>query len=64
MGRPVVLLVVLVFLAAPLAAQSTSAQLAETGWKALRNNDGDRAAAAFGEALSLNPQHHHYVGAA
>jgi tetratricopeptide (TPR) repeat protein len=56
MRRFVVLLVVLMFLPAPVAAQSTSAQLAEIGWKALRSNDGDKAASAFGEALSLNPR--------
>jgi tetratricopeptide (TPR) repeat protein len=56
MKRNLALLAVLFFLAAPLAAQSTSAQLAEIGWKALRSNDGDKAAAAFGEALSLNPR--------
>jgi len=49
-------LLAVLLIAAPAAAQSTSAQLADVGWKALRNNDGDRAAAAFGEALSLNPR--------
>ena len=43
MRRFVVLLVVLMFLPAPVAAQSTSAQLAEIGWQALRSNDGDKA---------------------
>jgi tetratricopeptide (TPR) repeat protein len=56
MKRCIALLALLMSVAAPLAAQSTSAQLAETGWNALRNNDGDKAAAAFGEALSLNPR--------
>jgi tetratricopeptide (TPR) repeat protein len=52
------------FLGAPLAAQSTSAQLADAGWKALKNDDGDKAAAAFGEALSLSPRDAAlYVGA-
>src|SRR5262245_39087622 len=56
MKRCTALFALLMFTAAPLSAQSTSAQLAETGWQALRNNDGDRAAASFGEALSLNPR--------
>jgi tetratricopeptide (TPR) repeat protein len=42
--------------AAAAAAQSTSSQLAATGWQALRNGDGDRAASAFGEALTLSPR--------
>src|SRR5439155_11511075 len=42
--------------AAAAAAQSTSSQLADTGWQALRNGDGDRAASAFGEALTLSPR--------
>jgi tetratricopeptide (TPR) repeat protein len=42
--------------AAPGRAQSTPAQLARTGWDALREGDGNRAAAAFGEALTLSPR--------
>jgi tetratricopeptide (TPR) repeat protein len=56
MKRCIALVGLFAALASPLAAQSTSGQLAEVGWKALRNNDGDKAAAAFGEALSLNPR--------
>ena len=43
-------------LAAPVRAQSTPAQLANAGWQALRGGDGDKAASAFGEALTLSPR--------
>ena len=56
MTRQIVLLALVAVLTAPVAAQSTSAQLAEAGWQALRNGDGDKAASAFGEALTLNPR--------
>lgn len=56
MKRVIVAIALLAALAAPSGAQSTSAQLAETGWQALRNGDGDKAASAFGEALTLSPR--------
>jgi len=37
-------------------AQSTAAQLAESGWRAVQAGDGDRAASAFREALTLHPR--------
>jgi tetratricopeptide (TPR) repeat protein len=46
---------VAVAIAAPAAAQSTSAELAANGWEALRTGEADKAASAFGEALTLSP---------
>jgi tetratricopeptide (TPR) repeat protein len=40
---------------AALQAQSSIVELNEAGWKALRTGNGDRAAALFGEALTLRP---------
>ena len=37
-------------------AQSRTALLAQTGWQALKNEDGNKAASAFGEALTLSPR--------
>jgi tetratricopeptide (TPR) repeat protein len=48
-------LFLIVFSAAIVRAQSTVAELNDSGWKALRNNDNDRAAALFNEALTLRP---------
>jgi tetratricopeptide (TPR) repeat protein len=36
-------------------AQSTLGQLAQAGWQAVRNGDGENAAAAFAKALSMRP---------
>ncbi len=50
----------LLLVSAPaVRAQSTVAQLAETGWKAVQHGDADKAAAAFGEALSMRPRDPH-----
>lgn len=38
-----------------VAAQSTVAQLAASGWQAIQKGDADRAAALFGEALTMRP---------
>jgi tetratricopeptide (TPR) repeat protein len=51
----IVMFCVVLSSAVPLHAQSTVAELNESGWKALRNNDNDRAAALFTEALTLRP---------
>jgi tetratricopeptide (TPR) repeat protein len=40
---------------ASLRAQSSVTELNDAGWKALRNGNGDRAAAFFAEALTLRP---------
>src|SRR5947209_1408774 len=56
MTRSMFTILLLVALAAPAAGQSTSSKLAESGWQALRNGDADRAASAFGEALTLSPR--------
>jgi tetratricopeptide (TPR) repeat protein len=40
---------------ASLQAQPQVVELNDAGWKALRNGNGDRAAALFGEALTLRP---------
>lgn len=37
-------------------AQSTVAQLADAGWQAVEKGDADKAAAAFGEALTMRPR--------
>jgi tetratricopeptide (TPR) repeat protein len=42
--------------APPAFAQRTAAQLADAGWRAVQQGDGDRAASAFGEALAMNPR--------
>jgi tetratricopeptide (TPR) repeat protein len=39
----------------PITAQSSVAQLADAGWQAIQHNDADRAAALFGEALTMRP---------
>jgi len=56
MTRSLVIVALAGLMAAPASAQSTAAQLADAGWKALRNGDGEKAAAAFGEALTLSPR--------
>src|ERR1700741_1806685 len=40
----------------PLAAQTTIDKLADAGWEALRQGDGDRAATLFYDALRRNPR--------
>jgi tetratricopeptide (TPR) repeat protein len=50
------MIAVIAALAAPARAQSTPAQLATAGWQALRSGDGEKAAAAFGEAVTLSPR--------
>jgi len=43
-------------MASAAVAQSTTAQLAEAGWKALAANEADNAAALFRDALSRQPR--------
>ncbi len=45
-----------VLLLTTAAVAQTTTVLADTGWQALRSGDGERAAAAFGEALTLSPR--------
>jgi Flp pilus assembly protein TadD len=53
---PAALLCLILVSAPPAFAQSTVKQLAEAGWQAVQKGDGDRASAAFGEALSMHPR--------
>jgi tetratricopeptide (TPR) repeat protein len=53
--RHAIAVVFLIIFPATLRAQSTVAELNESGWKALRNNDSGRAATLFNEALTLRP---------
>src|SRR5262249_11789956 len=55
-SRTLFLSLCFVFLAASASqAQSTIVELNEAGWKAVREGDGDRAAALFTQALSQRP---------
>jgi predicted TPR repeat methyltransferase len=47
-----------IFLVVPLSlrAQSTGSRAADTGWSALEDGDAEKAAAAFNQALSQDPQ--------
>jgi tetratricopeptide (TPR) repeat protein len=54
-GRLSLLIGVTIAFGAPAPAQSTTGELAQTGWRAIENSDGDRAAQAFREALTYHP---------
>src|SRR3954468_15503497 len=47
---------VLVICSTTARAQTSVEQLAEAGWQAVENNDADKAAASFREALTLRPR--------
>src|ERR1700730_15863107 len=53
--RAMTVLCLTVLACASLHAQSSVTELNDAGWKALRNGNGDRAAALFAEALTLRP---------
>ena len=55
-SRLACLLCVLALTSAEALAQSTTAQLAEAGWRALDAKDADKAASLFREALSRQPR--------
>jgi len=52
---PAIAFVLAIISSHPLLAQRTVTDLNDLGWKALRDGDGSRAAALFGEALTLRP---------